>query len=139
MMWPVLVFPFGMVPSSHPPQVGLQMAGLRSVGHFGFLLCIPLWFPISTPNLGHSAPCFTVLGRSAEHQGNIPGGPGEPRGSVEGTEGEGHGRSGLAQATSWNCIPSSHRVCLGGCVMSQGRGGCFSSCVPIGPFDSCKP
>ena len=90
MMWPVLVFPFGMVPSSHPPQVGLQMAVLRSVGHFGFLLCIPLWFPISTPNLGHSAPCFTVLGRSAEHQGNIPGGPGEPRGSVEGTEGEGH-------------------------------------------------
>ena len=125
MMWPVVVFPFGMVPSSHPPQVRLQMAVLMGGGHFGFLLCIPRWFPISTPNLGHSAPCFAVLGRSAEHQGNIPGGPGEPRGSVEGTEGEGHGRSGLAQATSWNCIPSSHRVCLG--AMSQGRGGYFSS------------
>lgn len=49
MMWPVVVFPFGMVPSSHPPQVRLQMAVLTGGGHFGFLLCIPSGSPFPLP------------------------------------------------------------------------------------------
>ena len=114
----MLVFPFGMIPPTPPSEI--TDGRVKGRGSFGLLLCTPLWFPISTPNLGHSAPCFAELGRSQEHQGNIPGGPGEPRGSAEvgkqGTEGGGHGGNGLAQERPLGI-----------------------ACMAVVPLDSCKP
>lgn len=111
------------------------MAVSKGVGYLGFFR-----FPISTPTL---AICFAAIGRSQEPQGNIPRGPEEPRGNAEvgrqGKEGRSHGWNSQGQASSWNCVPSSHRGCLGVCVTGQDRGGCFSACVSVVLFNSFKP